>query len=222
MTTKKKSPIAQEMARMRWQNVSAEARTAHAKMAANARGAKFARERAETIERIPERIKNRLSDPPQGAYLRIRSRYAFYYTVGYELGLAQHERATRKRMIRAAQALLRTLEREQQRERVMLKILRLARQADLLKMTLTALQAPPLERLAVDRAKLATMWEASAATTSLRSVLTDASVLALVPSSFREALLDGLRAGALGEVMLIGFGAVALEERERGVRPLLQ
>jgi hypothetical protein len=237
MTAKQKSPIAQQMAKMRWQHVSAEDRTVYAKVAANARAAKYARERAEAIKRIPHGIRSRLSDLPD----RKGSKYSFYYTIGYELGSVQHARATRKRMIREAQAYQRTLQREQRardqqiellkvglqglahakywerRERLVLESRRSKRNAALLATTLAALKAPPLERLVLDRTRLATMKVESAATTSLRSILTDASVLALVPSSFRPALLDGLRAGALGEVMLIGFGT---KERGRGAKLL--
>jgi hypothetical protein len=212
-TTKKKSPIAQEMARMRWSRVSAEDRTVHAKKAANARGAKYARERTEAILRIPQGIRTRLSEPPHGQGVR----YSFYYTVGYEIGLAQHERAARRQMIRAVQALLRKLEREpsaldreirlpkdrEPRKQLVLASRRWKRQKDLLDMTLAALQAPPLERLVVDREKLGAPKIGSAATATLRRILADDSVIALVPSSFRPALLYGLRAGVLGETIAI-------------------
>jgi hypothetical protein len=213
MTTKEKSPIAREMARIRWSKVRAEDRTIHAKKAANARGAKYARERAEAILRIPQEIRTRLSEPPHGQGVR----YSFYYTVGYEIGLAQHERATRRRMSRAAQALLRKLEREpsaldreirlsedrEPRKQLVLTSRQWKRQKDLLDMTLAALHTPPLERLVVDRKKLAAPKIGTEATSTLRKVLADASVIALVPSSFRPALLYGLRAGVLGETIAI-------------------
>jgi hypothetical protein len=91
-------------------------------------------------------------------------------------------------------------------ERFMLRRRQLKRNSVLAAMTLAALRAPSLERLVLDPVKLATVGIESPATTSLRSILVDEGVIALVPSSFRPALLDGLRAGALGEAMLIGFG----------------
>jgi hypothetical protein len=230
---------AQEMGKRRWLGVSAEERSILTKKAAHARGAKYARERAEATLQIPESIAARLADIERSTRL---SRFSFYYTVGYELGLAQLDRGTRNRMLRTVKTQQRMLERDrralvdarfkyssegsradeiigvvadfEQYSQLSKQISEVDRQRKFLDMTLAALRAPVLDRFAVDREKLAA-WDDSAATASLRSILTDSTLVAMIPSSFRAALLYGLRAGALGEAMLIDFIT-----KERGAKLL--
>jgi len=228
---------AQEMGKLRWHDVSAEKRSELARKAANARRAKFARELDDAKSRIPKDIVARVADVE-----RVRmSKFSFYYTVGFELGLAQLDRRTRTCMLRALKSRRQTLERERraladerfkhspegsQADEIIgisshvhhhvelsLKINQADRQSELLKMTLAALKAPALEQLLLDREKLAA-WNGRGATGALRAILADPSVIALVPSSYRPALLYGLRAGTLGEAMAIS------QDMKRGVRLL--
>jgi hypothetical protein len=185
MSAMTKNSAAQELGRRRWSGVSAEARSIHAKLAVNAREEKRSRERANARARIPENIETLLADAARDdEYER-----SAYYVCGYRLGVAQLDQSSRNRVIRV-------LQRERREQFYQLN----KWQREALVAMRAELHKEPVERLALDRAKLIG-WNGRRASTSLRAIFKDPAIAVAIPRPRHYLFLAGLRAGAAGEAM---------------------
>jgi hypothetical protein len=113
-----------------------------------------------------------------------------YYGLGYRLGIALLTKAARTRVIRSLESkgeywqgirIERHLSESETR-------------------TLAAMVAAPLDRLALDRTKLAN-WDGKKASTSLRAILKDPALVLLIPCLRHHVFLLGLHTGASGDAI---------------------
>lgn len=180
---------ASEMAKKRWLNVSAAERSAHARKAVEAREQKRARERASEASRIPESIAREFEF---AARMHQHERYA-YARLGYRFGLRHLvDQAARERAIRSLKEKGQIVGARAFVPRYKIP--------EWEKATLSALQAPLLDKLALDRAKLVN-WNDRNAPAALRAIFKDPGIAALIPRAHAHGFLSGLRAGALGEAL---------------------
>jgi hypothetical protein len=178
---------AREMAKRRWRNVSAEDRSAHGKKTVEARKTKAANSHASEVAnakaRISEAIKSLLF------YAAHENTSRAYYELGYRLGVAQLDEASRNRAIQSL---------EKKEHNQLYEYGR--RLSDWERGTLDALRQAQVERLAMGRDKLAG-WNNRRPSASLREIFKDSAIIALIPRSRHYVFLSGFRAGALGEGM---------------------
>jgi hypothetical protein len=175
---------AQELGRRRWRGVDAAARNQHARFAVAERERMRARERDDARSRIPRKIRPLLDRAMRDGSARA------YYGLGYRLGIALLTKAARTRVIRSLESkgeywqgicIERHLSESETR-------------------TLAAMVAAPLDRLALDRTKLAN-WDGKKASTSLRAILKDPALVLLIPCLRHHVFLLGLHTGASGDAI---------------------
>ena len=163
--------------------VSARKREAHAKMAVNAREERRARERAAAKARIPEGIAALLADAARAD--RCGYNFGAYYELGYRLGITHLSEASRNRLIG-------TLVRRRRELRYTGHLWNWQGRA--VAATLAEMARAPVERLALDVAKL-TRWDDRRASTSLHAILKDPAVVIAIPRSRHHQFLGWLARG---------------------------